>query len=223
MPQGPTNGHDARRRRTYDALRESASHLFEVHGYEATTVAEICRHAQVSERTFFVHFPSKEDVLFAHVHDFTALAWRVAHETESPHAVDRVRAAMLALIDASCTDESVAREAGIRAALGARGEIPRSLAAQLMNLARGLALQICTDTETPIATVSPMVGAALGAIEGAGLDGALDSDTSGSRREAMVRALESALLGFRTRAPRAKSNRPDRTRSGRVKTSHPAG
>lgn len=196
MPQGAPNGHDARRRRTYDALRESASHLFEAHGYEATTVAAICRHAQVSERTFFVHFPSKEDVLFAHVHDFTALAWRVAHESESVHAVDRVRAAMLALVEASCTEESVARQAGIRAALGARGEIPRSLAAQLMNLARGLALQICADTETPLATVSPMVGAALGAIEGAGLDGALDPDSSGSRREAMVRALESALRGF---------------------------
>lgn len=197
MPHAQENGHQARRRRTHQALRESASQLFEIHGYEATTVAEIARHAQVSERTFYVHFPSKEDLLFAHVHDFATLAWRVAHETESPHAVDRVQAAMRALIDASTTEESLTRQAAIRAAIGARGEIPRSLAARLMDLARGLAGRVSADTGSALSTVAPMVGAALGAVEGAGLDGALRTDAIDERRAAMIRALDAALRGFR--------------------------
>lgn len=197
MPHAQQNGHEARRRRTHQALRDSASRLFEIHGYEATTVAAIARHAQVSERTFYVHFPSKEDLLFAHVDDFAALAWRVAHETESPHAVDRVHAAMRALIDASTTEESLTRQAAIRAAIGARGEIPRSLAGQLIDLARGLARRVSADTGSATATVAPMVGAALGAIEGAGLDGALRDDATDERRAAMVRALDAALHGFR--------------------------
>ncbi|MCM3658110.1 TetR/AcrR family transcriptional regulator [Agromyces mediolanus] len=197
MPQAQGNGHDARRRRTHQALRDSASQLFEANGYEATTVAEIARRAQVSERTFYVHFPSKEDLLFAHVEDFAALARRVAGEADSPHPADRVRAAVLALIEAATTEEAVARQAVIRGALGSRGEIPRSLAAQLMDLARGLALRIAADTGAPVASVAPMVGAAFGAVEGAGLDGALRAESGGTRREAMVRALDAALRGFR--------------------------
>lgn len=197
MPTSATNGHDARRARTREALLASASELFEVHGYDATTVAQIARRAHVSERTFYVHFPMKEDLLFAHVRDFDALARRVAHETPSADPVDRVHAALSALIDAASTDESVARQAAVRAQLGARGEIPRSLAGHLMNLARGLAQSISTDTGAAIATVAPIVGAALGAVEGAGLEAALRTTDAAERRESMTRALDAALRGFR--------------------------
>lgn len=198
MPQSRVNGHEARRKRTRESLRDSASALFDAHGYEATTVAEIAGHAQVSERTFYVHFRSKEDLLFAHVQDFAILALRVAHDTDSPHAVDRVRASALALIDAACQEESVARQAVARAAVGVRGKFPRSLASELMNLARELTLRIAAETDSTLASVAPMVGAALGAVEGAGIDGALNADTIGERRNAMTHALDAALHGFRT-------------------------
>jgi AcrR family transcriptional regulator len=38
--------------------------LFSERGYEETTVADIAERAEVGLRTFFVHFPTKEDVLF---------------------------------------------------------------------------------------------------------------------------------------------------------------
>jgi AcrR family transcriptional regulator len=38
--------------------------LFSEQGYSETTVGEIAELAEVGERTFFVHFPTKEDVLF---------------------------------------------------------------------------------------------------------------------------------------------------------------
>ncbi|MCT1478854.1 TetR/AcrR family transcriptional regulator [Microbacterium sp. p3-SID336] len=197
MAEAHENGHDARRRRTRRALQESASQLFDAQGYESTTVAQIARRADVSERTFYMHFPTKEDLLFAHVGDYATLAARTAHETASPHAVERVRAGMQALIDASTSDAAVARQAAIRAAIGARGDVPRALATQLIHLARGLAVQVSADTGAAVADVAPMVGAALGAVEGAGLDAGLRGIAVDERRAAMLRALDAALRGFR--------------------------
>jgi len=49
---------------TRDALARSAIALFQAKGYEATTVAEIARAANVSRRTFFRYFPTKDALLF---------------------------------------------------------------------------------------------------------------------------------------------------------------
>ena len=38
--------------------------LFEENGYEQTTAAQIAARAEVTERTFFRHFPDKRDILF---------------------------------------------------------------------------------------------------------------------------------------------------------------
>ena len=53
-----------RKLHTRRALQEAALSLFAERGYEETTVADIAERAEVGLRTFFVHFPTKEDVLF---------------------------------------------------------------------------------------------------------------------------------------------------------------
>ena len=53
-----------RKLNTRRALQQAALSLFAERGYEDTTVADIAEQAGVGLRTFFVHFPTKEDVLF---------------------------------------------------------------------------------------------------------------------------------------------------------------
>jgi AcrR family transcriptional regulator len=53
-----------RKQATRRALQEAALLLFAEQGYEETSLAQIAKLAGVSVRTFTVHFPTKEDVLF---------------------------------------------------------------------------------------------------------------------------------------------------------------
>jgi AcrR family transcriptional regulator len=45
-------------------LEQAALQLFNERGFEQTTVAEIARRAELTERTFFRHFSDKREVLF---------------------------------------------------------------------------------------------------------------------------------------------------------------
>ncbi|HEY0229005.1 MAG TPA: TetR/AcrR family transcriptional regulator [Mycobacterium sp.] len=62
----------ARSERTRDALRQAAVVRFLAQGVEDTSAEQIAADAGVSLRTFYRHFRSKHDLLFA---DYTGLHW----------------------------------------------------------------------------------------------------------------------------------------------------
>ncbi|MBX9641633.1 MAG: TetR/AcrR family transcriptional regulator [Mycobacteriaceae bacterium] len=86
----------ARSERTREALRQAAVVRFLAQGVDDTSAEQIAADAGVSLRTFYRHFSSKHDLLFA---DYTGLNWfRTALEARpvDEAVIDSVQAAVFA-------------------------------------------------------------------------------------------------------------------------------
>src|SRR5689334_7313279 len=91
------NPQTVRSERTRVALRRAATELFAAQGVEATSAEQIAETAGVTVRTFYRHFPSKHDLLFA---DYdTGLQWfrkALAGRPAGEPVLESVRAAIFA-------------------------------------------------------------------------------------------------------------------------------
>jgi AcrR family transcriptional regulator len=90
---------ERKKQRTRETIARAAHELFAERGYYVTTLPDIAEAADVSTRTIFAYFPSKEDILFS---DFPlmkeALARALAERPEGVDALETVREFILSTV-----------------------------------------------------------------------------------------------------------------------------
>jgi AcrR family transcriptional regulator len=83
---------ERKKQKTRDTISKVALELFDERGYEQTTIAEIAEAAEVSPRTIFAYFPSKEDIVFCDLPDTEErLAQALRERPEEATALDALR------------------------------------------------------------------------------------------------------------------------------------
>jgi AcrR family transcriptional regulator len=89
---------ERKKQRTRETIARVGRELFAERGYHATTLPEIAEAADVSTRTIFAYFPSKEDILFC---DFPlmkeGLARALADRPDGKDALETVREFILSV------------------------------------------------------------------------------------------------------------------------------
>ncbi|WP_242891297.1 TetR family transcriptional regulator [Actinomadura litoris] len=98
---GPEQGlRERKKQRTRRAIASAALRLFAERGYEETTIADIAAAAEVSPRTFFGYFPSKEDVVFAEVDDRLAEVAERMRRTPGESPLETIRRSVVDALEA---------------------------------------------------------------------------------------------------------------------------
>jgi AcrR family transcriptional regulator len=83
---------ERKKQKTRDTIGKVALELFVERGYEQTTIAEIAEAADVSPRTIFAYYPSKEDILFCDLPDVQErLARALRERPEGTTTLDALR------------------------------------------------------------------------------------------------------------------------------------
>jgi AcrR family transcriptional regulator len=94
----PDGRRERKKSRTRQDLVDAATKLFATQGYSNTTVEQITELADVSIRTFFRHFASKEDVVFPQRFHTEALLAAVADQPETSDDLRAIRDGFISLL-----------------------------------------------------------------------------------------------------------------------------
>lgn len=96
---------ERKRRQTRERIEAAALTLFLKRGFDGTTIEDITEAADVSKRSFFDYFPSKEEVVFAWQDSFAdELTDAVAAQPEEASIVEVIEAAVNAALNAAISD-----------------------------------------------------------------------------------------------------------------------
>lgn len=188
---------ERKRAETRSAVVRAATRLFLERGVTGTSIDDIAAGAGIARRTFFLHFPSKEDVLFHYLEDHVGRAGRVVADLPArADAAQGVRAVMGVLVDLfedprAGTDELADLRAQLMA--GSRG-LPGSLVVRLQRAQSDLGAALRERFPDPDAW--PSLSAHLGACMGAAAAAAVAVERPGERAPAIRDAVERASAGF---------------------------
>jgi AcrR family transcriptional regulator len=148
---------ERKKQRTRETIARAAHELFAERGYHATTLPDIAEAADVSTRTIFAYFPSKEDILFS---DFAAmreaLAQALAQRPEGVDALETVRGFILSLHKPEKSD----LDDQLRLCIENDETLRNHLRARLASLEELIAPAIAKDLDAPANDLRPQVVAA---------------------------------------------------------------
>ncbi len=100
---------ERKRRQTRARIENAAMSLFLERGFDATTIEDITEAADVSKRSFFDYFPSKEDVVAAWQDSFSdRLITAIAERPRSESTLEAVEAALVSTIVESANERGLA-------------------------------------------------------------------------------------------------------------------
>jgi AcrR family transcriptional regulator len=188
---------ELKKARTRESLRLHALRLFDQQGYDATTLEQVAAAAEVSPRTLYRYFPTKEDLVFADDDDPWVLEVLRHRPQEEPDLV-AVREAMRAA--ASLLDDEAERAAAhrLRFAMTTPGLRARATAERLGSaeeIARVLGER--NDLAEPDLACRAVATAALGAISAALESWA--SHPSGSMADSISRGIDALIAAAQVR------------------------
>lgn len=147
---------ERKKQRTRDAIARAALELFAERGYQATTLADIAEAADVSTRTIFAYFASKEDILFC---DYAAmrdaLAGALAERPGGKDALGTLRDFILTAVH-----EKGELQAKLERAIAGDETLHSHKRARLGQLQELLAAAIADDLATGPDDLRPHVAAA---------------------------------------------------------------
>ena len=204
---------ERKKRLTRQRIVMAAVELFETHGYEQTTVAQIAAAADVDPKTFFNYFGSKDEVLFSDIdRDYDVLLAAIGQRRpdEGPgealaRAVREFRAHRRSKVPAKEPEELSAtlRLALDTPAVQAKGlsmllDFQQRVATELVKAFPGL---------DPV-TAGAMTGSLVGALMQAGVTSVRLGRSQAQLWEATAHALDIAMDGLRSVRP------PDGERNG---------
>lgn len=204
---------ERKKRRTRQTLIETAVRLFDEQGYDQTTVAAVAAAADVSTKTFFNYFPSKEAVLFADTGERIELAVRLITDHKDQEDVGdllaRVAEGVMALMGAGDGSGDAADEAHAELIYTVRARLVMSVPALqaralhvIFDAQRQLTDALCQAYPDRLDRVSAaaFVGALTGAAQAAALTAIARGESLAEVRAAARRGVDVALLGIRTAA-----------------------
>lgn len=182
---------ERKKQRTRDALVTAAVDLFQRQGYEHTTVAQIAEAAELSTRTFFLHFPTKEDVLLVNT-DRRIAAGVDAITNHSPNTP--LATVLLTAMEHMIDDADPGHITRLRAQLLVRTPaLQARLFQRLFSGQTALIDALTTTFDVDRVEAAARVGAMIGAVNAATLASLDQGDPPARQREAMTRAARLAL------------------------------
>lgn len=196
--------------RTRRNLVEAALRLFDEKGYEQTSVAEIAAAAEVSTKTFFNYFPSKEAVIFADSSVRLETAIEVIHDRRPNEPLSALVVRIVeALVKRSLVYGLPSKELiPVRARLAMTVPSLQARALHIMFDAQrqvAEALQKAYPDELDPVTAGAVIGCLVGAAQGASLAG-IEAD-GGWSWKSTEQGLEIAMNGIRSVDTRSGKSR----------------